>query len=221
MITNGIEFLDSFLYDIRNEYTGYVDQDNILVFINETALNYVEELLKSKEDVIHDLNSLRVITNNIGRNVIPKVVTNQFIIPTMNKSGTTTINGFVYPNILRLNSIGVLSSDVWNNNDIKVIIITKDLMPTVSRKHYRKPSNENERVYGYYLYDNTNVASIYITGDWPYCVLDYYMYPNALEYTTSNTSYDFNLLNKIKNMCVVRFLERIKDERFQNFVSKQ
>lgn len=231
MIKNGIEFLDSFLYDIRNEYTGYVHQTSILQFVNETALNYVEELLKSKEDVIHDLNSLRVITNGIGKPVIKSGVAGYLTLPIMKKHGTTEIQcvnippippvTYQYPNILRLNSVSVLPTSIWNNDDLKVTIITKDLMPTVKKKYYRKPDNSNERIYGYYLSEFDTYAIMYVTGDWIYYVLDYYMYPNRLEYTLNNTSYDSNLLNKIKTMCVVRFLERIKDERFQNFVSKQ
>ncbi len=225
MVNSGKKFLDSFLYDIRNEYTGFVDEPSILQFINETALGFVTELTAVKEDVVHYLNPLRVITDGKGYVGPLKVTDSILYLPVMKKSGTTTLTThsdvpISYPNMLRLNYVGVTNT-VEYGNEKKVTVTTKDMMPLLTKRHYRKPSDENERIYGYIMSEGTSSTEMYITGQWSYGVIDYFRYPDPIDNSDDATSYDSNLLLKIKNVVVARFLERIKDERFRNFIQGQ
>jgi hypothetical protein len=223
MINNGKEFLESFLYDIRNEYTGYVDQERILQFINESALDYVVMLIDGDTDLLHYLAPLKVLSQ--GDFSIKFLSTNLLVLPAMKKPGTTNItivNDISHPfkNILRLNYLGV-SNTTGIGTDIKVKMTTKNLLPTIKDRYYRKPDDENERVYAYLISEFVTATHFYVTGAWQYAVIDYYSYPDLIQYNELSTPYNPEMLSKIKNVVVARFLERIKDERFRNFVSGQ
>jgi len=248
-------FLEQLVYDLRYEYTGYINMTNLAQFANDQMLGYFYGIVSQLPDEAASMmfSKLKVVTNDIdtfkSTQYKPIQATNEyhnssrlFPIPKMvfdatdAKPGETAIDGVDYPNIVRLLAIHVLDATIDNSGDIepteldtpfdlgfsseKVKIVNSQALDTLKRNYYRKPSTE--RVYGVLTGETDSYGIVEITTQKEFILLEYITYPTPLT-VSGETALELSemQLTALKQSVMVKFLERINDNRFKNFIQQK
>jgi hypothetical protein len=153
----------------------------------------------------------------------------------------TTLGSIKYPNIARLIGIRSLVGYVypaaeptfptkddpgdavtyWSNYK-KVIIISQEEYMIVRERYYRQP--DTDLIYAYIVTQSLEAGNVFSwlylsNGTNQHIVLDYYKFPDPIINNDDSTDYTEEQMENVKNAVTVQFLERIKDERFKNFIS--
>lgn len=263
-VNTGNGFIERLIYDLRYEYTGYINIANLTSFVNDVLMEYYYTSVNNMPSGILSVTfpKLRVVTNNIttsnGDKLKPIKSENKygdqsdtysrlFPIPKFTfdnlagASDPTTIDGDDYPNIARLENVYVIDDDlVPQENSVTgtgasiinldfasetVHIISSKALAIAKKRHYRKPSVN--RVYGVIHHQQTGYSVLEVTTSLNYIILEYFRYPTPLVYVTGEDPTEVvselseGQLMTLKEMAKVKFLERINDQRFKNYIQKK
>lgn len=245
------ELIEQLIYDIRYEYTGYINSDNLIKFANDVMMPHFQGISNQLPDDAASLTfpQLKVVTDDLhsygGYQYKPIAITDNkygndgkvFSIPKMKYGvGTTLIGGLNYPNIMRLLTVHVLDADLDNVADNKpeddpgfdqsytsekVKLVGKNALDALNRNYYRKPSER--RIYAVILGENEDRCTMHVTTDKDYLLLEYLTFPEPLTDPTSTTVLKLSETHLIalKQDIMVKFLERINDNRFKNFIQQK
>lgn len=226
MTVTGKDFVDALIYELRQEYSGFVDIPKLLEFINDTSVSFISQIIITPNADLTELQTIRVVTNgktSDDQYPILKNVADQYIyLPGMRYRDIytlTDINGNEkeYPSMLKLVGISVL--DDMDEDPVNVTIVNQSIYNITKKRMYRSPSKKDKRCYGFSVFED--VYSVYfIDPSYNYYIIDYFKYPDEVKYTNDILSFSTNLATRIRAHCLLKFLERIKDERFRNFVSQ-
>lgn len=246
-IKTGNDFVESFMYNIRYEYTGYIDIDNLMSFVNSVMIELMQNIAQnaSSDFLGSNFGKLIVYTDNTsnynGAHLKPFQSNNMisgvrlFKLPSLfYGNGTTNIDGVDYPNMLKLLNAYSLESitgltipfnesiGVSNVAKTRVRMINSQIMSNVKSKIFRTPSKD--RVYGVLRGEGNSASRLEVSSENNYLIAEYIRYPKPIVYHESEPE-DIELnetqTETLMTSSMVKFLERIKDERFKNYINNK
>jgi hypothetical protein len=257
----GNDFIERLVYDLRYEYTGYINIPNLVDFTNDILLEWFSGIVNNYSEANLSLAfpKLRVVTDNIatynGAKYRPIISQNKygdqtgndysrlFVIPKLVYSSNaetyipTTINGVDYPNIARIGNIYVIDDDLYPQDqavtDItepvvdldfvrtSVKLVSSNALKNARKNYYRKPNSN--RVYGVLHHGQSGYSVIEVTGNSNYLMLEYYTFPSPIQYGTTSVVSELgeSQLLTLKNIVKIKFLERINDPKFKNYIERK
>jgi len=237
-INTGSELINSIKYSLRREYTGYIDTTRLLAFINEIALEVTVSIILNSPDkaLMTNYSKLRVSTDGFskyGATVLKPLPKDgiyldgvRYMIPSFSygDDGVTTIDSIDYPNIIKIAENGISyvntkeESGLVSGHVDQIKLISFNEYQISSNRYYRK--SDDDTMYAFVIIENESTYLFVSRNSERTIMLTYYRYPREIANSTAATDYTEKQLDDIKNVVVVKFLERIKDERFKDFISQ-
>lgn len=217
---------------IRKERTTIVKPAQWVTIMNAGAIDWVKTKLPQTEFVqkrIDDLEAIHVLTDGVQEDMIESdEATGAFMIPSRYLYGLSASFGYYHTSIDEIPEEdeppmdrSLIGSD---SSRMKYIvggkILRSDNRVFLSKNPYRKPDDET-------IYFELRSGKVYLKTDGsPYnrMIMEYYRFPDTFSYGTGDDatgSFNASQNKEIVDLTARKFLERMKDPRYQSYVAEQ